>query len=216
MRAALFDMDRTLVRKDTATLWMRYQRDIGEAGLLDMARVAWWLMQYTVGVIDAERVAEQVVQDYTGKQEAWLRQTCQRWFQEYVLEHVADEGRAAVERHRERGDVLAIVTGATRYAAEPLAEELGIEHVICSTLEVDGHGVFTGRPNKPLCYGKGKIQLTQERSEAMGTTLSDAVFYSDSITDLPLLEHVAEPVVINPDARLRRHARRAGWRIERW
>lgn len=211
MRAALFDMDRTLVRKDTATLWMRYQRDIGEAGMVDMARVAWWLLQYTFGVVDAERVAEKVVRDYEGRPEAWLRETCRTWFREYVLEHVSEEGRRAVERHRKAGDTLAIVTGATRYAAEPLAAELDIEHVVCTTLEVDDRGHFTGRPNKPLCYGAGKIALAQDR-----VALDDAIFYSDSITDLPLLERVAEPVVVNPDARLRRIAKQRGWRIERW
>ncbi len=216
MRAALFDMDRTLVRKDTATLWMRYQRDIGEANLRDAAKVAFWLLQYTLGVIDAERVAEAVVRDYAGKEERWMIDTCRTWFRGYVLEHVSEAGRRAVERHRTAGDTLAIVTGATRYAAEPLAAELGIEHVICSTLEVDAEGRFTGRPHKPLCYGRGKIELTERRAAALGAPLREAIFYSDSITDLPLLEHVAEPVAVNPDARLGRVARRRGWRIERW
>lgn len=216
MRAALFDMDRTLVRKDTATLWMRYQRDIGEASLREVARVGWWLLQYSFGVIDAERVAEQAVRDYAGKEERWLVETSRSWFERYVLEHVCEAGREAVARHREAGDVIAIVTGATRYAAEPLARELGVEHVVCSTLEVDAAGRLTGRPNKPLCYGKGKIALASRHARAIGLPLEDAIFYSDSITDLPLLEHVAEPIVVNPDARLRRVATRRGWPIQRW
>jgi HAD superfamily hydrolase (TIGR01490 family) len=212
MRAALFDMDRTLVRGDTATLWMRYQRDIGEASKRDMLRVGWWLLQYTFGVIDAERVAAKVIADYRGKEERWLEATCRQWFADYVRQHVSERGRRAVERHRQDGDVLAIVTGATRYAAEPLARELGIEHVVCTRLEVGDDGRFTGRPERPLCYGAGKI----ERARAMGLPLEGAVFYSDSITDLPLLERVAEPVAVNPDARLSRHAKKRGWRIERW
>jgi hypothetical protein len=56
-RAALFDLDRTLVRRDTASLYVRYRRDQGEAGWRDALRVAWWLVQYGVGIIDAERVA---------------------------------------------------------------------------------------------------------------------------------------------------------------
>ncbi len=216
MRAALFDMDRTLVRKDTATLWMRYQRDIGEAGLLDMAQVAWWLLQYTLGVVDAEHVAEQVVRDYAGKQERWLQDTCRVWFDNYVRDHVTDAGRRAVDEHRRAGDVLAIVTGATRYAAEPLAADLGIDHVVCTTLELDDAGCFTGRPNKPLCFGIGKLELAAQHTVTLGAPLDDAIFYSDSITDLPLLERVAEPVAVNPDARLKRIAKQRRWRIEAW
>ena len=108
------------------------------------------------------------------------------------------------------------MTGATPYAARPLAEELGIDHVVCTTLEVDAGGRFTGKPNKPLCYGRGKIELARRIAAETDVSLEEGCFYSDSITDLPLLEHVAEPVAVNPDARLRRIARQRGWRVERW
>jgi HAD superfamily hydrolase (TIGR01490 family) len=133
-----------------------------------------------------------------------------------VEPHVADRGRIAVETHRRRGDVLAIVTGATPYTTRPLARLLGIEHVVASELEVDNRGRFTGRPALPLCYGVGKIERASRLAEARGFRLEESTFYSDSFTDLPLLEHVAEPIVVNPDARLARVARKRGWRIERW
>lgn len=215
-RAALFDMDRTLIRRDSASLYVRYQRDIGEVTLWDTLRVAWWLLEYSLGVIDAEKVAETALRAYRGKEEAWMLQRCDTWFGEYVLPHVCDSGREAVVRHRDAGELVAIVTGATRYAAEPLARELGIDHVVCTELEVDEAGLFTGRMRPPMCYGAGKIERTERLAEAHGFALEDAVFYSDSITDLPLLERVREPVVVNPDARLRRVARQRGWRIERW
>ena len=59
-RAALFDMDRTLVRKETASLYVKYQRDLGEASALDMARVLKWVAEYTFGIIDIEDVARKV------------------------------------------------------------------------------------------------------------------------------------------------------------
>jgi HAD superfamily hydrolase (TIGR01490 family) len=214
-RAALFDMDRTLVRVDTATLYVRYQRDKGEATVRDVARVAWWMLQYTLGVIDAPRVAERAMESFKGKRETWLAETCETWFAEYVVPHVADAGRAAVERHRSSGDFIAIVTGATPYAARPLARELGIEHVVATELEVEG-GCFTGKVRHPMGYGEGKLVLAEKLAAEHGFSLADATFYSDSITDLPLLERVGTPRVVNPDARLRRHAGRRGWRIESW
>jgi HAD superfamily hydrolase (TIGR01490 family) len=216
MSLALFDMDRTLVLRDTASLYVRYRRDIGEATMKDTLQVAWWLLQYTLGVIDAERVAEQALASYRGKAESWMEETCRDWFRRYVLEHVAGTGRTAVRRHQDAGHAVAIVTGATRYAAEPLAAELGIDHVVCTELEVAGDGTFTGKVKKPLCYGSGKIQRTRVLCERIGFDLREATFYSDSITDLPLLEAVARPIVVNPDPRLRRVAKSRGWPIETW
>lgn len=216
VRAALFDMDRTLVRRDTASLYVRYQRDLGEVGVLDSLRVAWWLLEYSLGVIDAENVARKALSEYRGKSEAWMVERCEGWFRDYVLPHVTERGRAAVRQHRAAGEVVAIVTGATRYAAEPLARELGIEHVICTELEVDEEGCFTGGMVAPMCYGVGKIERAERLARAAGFVLREATFYSDSITDLPLLERVATPIVVNPDTRLRRTARRRAWPVEAW
>lgn len=213
--AALFDMDRTLVRIDTATLYVRYQRDRGEATWRDGLRVAYWMLQYTLGIIDAQRVAEQALQSFKGRPEEWLRTTCEEWFVDYVRQHVADAGRGAVARHRAAGDLVAIVTGATPYAARPLARDLGIEHVVATHLEVQD-GLFTGKVKEPMSYGAGKVVRAEELGRQQGFSLDDATFYTDSITDLPLLERVGSPVAINPDSRLRRIARRRGWKIERW
>lgn len=215
-RAALFDMDRTLVRKETATLYVAYQRAIGEARRRDMARALFWVAQYTAGIIDAPAVAARALRTLAGVHESAMSARCDDWFRRYVEPHVCDLGRRAVEEHRARGDVLAIVTGASPYAARPLARRLGIPHVVASELEVDDQGKFTGNFVAPLCYGAGKIERTEKLARALGFSLRDAVFYSDSITDLPLLEAVAEPVIINPDSRLRRVAIQRGWRIEAW
>jgi HAD superfamily hydrolase (TIGR01490 family) len=214
-RAALFDMDRTLVRIDTATLYVRYQRDVGEATWVDAVRVAWWMLQYTLGVVDAGRVAEQALRSFRGRREAWLQDTCNVWFTDYVLSHVADAGRSAVARHIDEGDLVAIVTGGTPYAALPLARELGIAHVAATHLEVDD-GFFTGRVKKPMGYGPGKVVLAERLAAEQGFSLPESTFYSDSITDLPLLERVKTPVVVNPDRRLRRVADKRGWRVESW
>lgn len=216
MPAALFDMDRTLVRKNTAHLYVRYQREIGEATLLDTIRVTWWMAQYTLGIVDAEAVATRVLRALAGQHETVLASRCDDWFRRDVAQHVSDAARRTVHRHLEAGDLCAIVTGATRYAARPLAQSLGIPHVIASELERDAQHCFTGRHIAPLCYGRGKIARTEELANSHGFTLAEAAFYSDSITDLPLMEVVKTPVAVNPDPRLLRIARARGWRIERW
>ena len=216
MRAALFDLDRTLVRKDTATLYVKWQREVGLATTRDLARTMWWVAQYTFGVLDARAVAARAIGTLAGKPEQKMIDECETWYESHVLPHVANEGRRAVERHKRAGDLVAIVTGATPYVARPLARTLSIDHVVTSELEVDASGVFTGLWIDPLCYGEGKVTRAERLAKARDFDLSTAVFYTDSLTDLPLLERVAEPICVNPDPRLRRLARKRGWRIEAW
>jgi HAD superfamily hydrolase (TIGR01490 family) len=215
-RAALFDMDRTLIRRETASLYVRFQRERGEASLRDLVRVLYWVGQYTLGVIDAPAVAARALEGFAGMTETDLAARCDDWFASHVEAHIADQGRVVVERHRARGDLLAIVTGATAYAARPLARRLRIDHVVASELMIDQQGRLTGQPEPPLCIGPGKVVRAERLATELGFRLDEATFYSDSITDLPLLERVAEPVAVNPDLRLRRQAKRRGWRIERW
>jgi HAD superfamily hydrolase (TIGR01490 family) len=215
-RAALFDLDRTLVRIDTARLYTRYQRDVGEASLRDSLQVAWWALQYTLGVIDAPRVAKTALRNFAGKDEASLVRSCEEWFPEYVLPEIQAKGRAIVKHHKDAGDLVAIVTGATSYAAWPVAKEIGIDHVVCSELEVDASGRLTGNVIEPLCYGEGKVVRASRLLEREGIDFENVTFFSDSVTDLPLLLKVKTPIAVNPDRRLRRAARARGWQIEIW
>jgi HAD superfamily hydrolase (TIGR01490 family) len=209
-------MDRTLVRAHTARLYTRYRRARGEVGVGYSVRVGWWLLCYSLGLVDAPSVARRALAEYAGASEAEHAESCRRWFPEYVLPHVTPEGRRAVARHRAAGERVLLVTGATRYIAGPLAEELGIEDLVCSEVEVDPQGTFTGRVHEPLCFAEGKLERARRALRERGERLEDATFYSDSITDLPLLAAVGEPVAVNPDLRLRRVAEQRGWRVERW
>src|SRR5580704_18081525 len=95
-RAALFDLDRTLVRRETASLYVRYQREIGEATWRDTARVTYWVAQYTLGIIDIEEVAARVMLTMAGMPETVFSSRCDDWYRRYVERHVGDRGRQAV------------------------------------------------------------------------------------------------------------------------
>lgn len=215
VKVALFDLDRTLVRVETASLYVKYQIEIGEARALDLIETFYWVAQYTLGILDASRVAERAFVRLAGTPESELVRKCDDWFVRYVERHVSTTGRATVGRHRDAGDVLAVVTASTVYAATPLARHLDIPHVVASRLELDG-GNFTGKPSYPLCYGAGKLSRAETLLAGLGAGLADATFYTDSITDLPLLERVGTPVCVNPDRRLARVAKQRGYRVERW
>jgi len=212
----MFDMDRTLLKKETASLYVRYQREIGEATTRDLLRTLGWVFQYTVGTLDMNRVAKKALATLEGMPEVDMATRCDDWFRRSVERHLADGGRLAVKAHQASGDVCAIVTGASAYVSRPLARLLGIPHVVSSVFEVDQDGLFSGRAVEPLCFGEGKLARASKLADELGLPLSEAVFYSDSASDLPLLERVGVPVAVNPDAKLAKVAKRRGWRVETW
>jgi HAD superfamily hydrolase (TIGR01490 family) len=214
-RAALFDMDRTLVSVNSGRLYVGWRFKRREASLRDSLRAMRYLLQYSVGAIDAAVVAERTLHAFKGYDEQRMSEECQQWYEEVVRPYVTDIARREVERCRTQGMVVAILSAQTRYATEPLAADLGIDHILCSKLHVE-EGRFTGGFERPLCYGPGKITHARHWAEANAVDLERSSFYSDSISDLPMLEVVGEPRVINPDPRLRLAALVRGWPVERW
>ena len=213
-RAALFDMDHTVLRVDSSMSWMRYLRRRGELSKRFVAKALWWSVQYKLALLDMDRVADRVVEGMRGNAESEMIEMTARWNEEDLVHAIASRARATIDRHRERGDVLALLTGSSTYAARHVARGLGIEHVLSTELEVRD-GRFTGRLSQ-RCFGVHKVPVAERWAREVGVDLDSAVFYSDSYNDLPMLSRVGAPIAVNPDARLRRHAMRERWPIERW
>lgn len=213
-RAAFFDLDRTVLRIDTGTSWMRFLYSRGEISTFEMARVLYWGLLYRTAMLDLEAVATRLVADLAGDHEAELVAKSEHWHSRHVAHQVAPGARRTIDMHRRRGDILVLLTGSTQYAAEAVGRGLAIEHTLCSRIEVKG-GVFTGRLDQ-FCFGRHKVPIAERFARTHGIDLAHSAFYSDSYNDLPMLHRVGVPVVVNPDGRLLRHARRTGWRIERW
>ena len=212
--AALFDLDHTVLTSDTGMSWMRFQRRRGELSALGLGRAIWWSVLYKAAVLDLEALANRLTAGLAGQPEAAMREQAAQWYATDVVPMIAPAARHAIAAHRSNGDVIALATGATQYAAESVARGLAIEHTLCSRLEViDGH--FTGKL-AAMCFGAHKVPLAEAFAAAHDVDLATSTFYSDSYNDLPLLERVGTPVAVNPDVRLWRHARRRGWRIEQW
>jgi len=208
-------MDRTLLRCNTGTLWILWLRRHGEISLYRMMRALGWIAQYKMSVLDMEAVASRVIADMAGQEERELVRKTQAFFEEWVERQVAPKALLAIERHRAEGHVVAILSSSTPYVVEPLAAKLGIEHSICTRVRVSD-GRFDGTHVKPVCYGAGKVHWAEAFAAAQGVDLGKSYFYTDSYSDLPMLERVGQARVINPDARLRRHARRVGWNVDEW
>jgi HAD superfamily hydrolase (TIGR01490 family) len=213
-RAAFFDMDRTVLRIDTGMSWMRFLYRRGELSTLGMARAVYWSGLYKLAVLDLEALAERLVADLAGKPEHEMVEKCRVWHASDVADQVSPKAERAIHEHRQEGDVIVMLTGSTQYAAEVVSSGLDIEHTLCSRLEV-AEGMFTGKM-ATLCFGRHKVTMAEQFAAKHDIDLASSAFYSDSYNDLPMLERVGRAVAINPDTRLRRHARRRGWPIDWW
>lgn len=212
--AAFFDIDGTLIARNSASLYMQHLRRTGQARRRDVARTLYFLLRYKLGLLDVERALAVSMEWIAGKREDAVRADCLEWYVRVVRPFVVPAMAEAVRAHREAGHVVALLTSATRYLAEPLAADLGVEHAIVTQLVVRD-GVFTGEAVRPVCYGRGKTFWAECFAARNGVDLARSYFYTDSITDLPVLERVGEPRVVNPDPRLRRVALRRGWPVIR-
>ncbi len=210
--AALFDIDGTLIARNSAPLYMQHLRRTGQARRRDVAWTVYYVCRYKLGLLDLERALAVSMAWIRGRIETVVRSDTREWYQQVIRPYVYPAMAATVEAHRRAGHVPALLTSATRYLAEPLAADLGIEHVLVTQLVV-ADGRFTGEAVRPVCYGAGKMYWAERFARARGIDLGRSYFYTDSITDLPVLERVGEPRVVNPDPRLRREAARRGWPV---
>jgi HAD superfamily hydrolase (TIGR01490 family) len=213
--AAFFDMDRTLLRCNTGTQWIKFLRRRGEISTWKALRAMAWIARYKLSIIDMEAVTGLAVADLAGDLEADMLEKARAFFAEEVLGEIAPKGLDALSFHRREGHLVALLTGSTPYVAELLARHLGIEHVLCTRLSVEG-GRFTGRHIAPACAGDGKVVWADRFARERDVDLAASWFYTDSYSDLPMLRRVGVPRIVNPDTRLRRHAARAGWPTEEW
>jgi HAD superfamily hydrolase (TIGR01490 family) len=213
--AAFFDMDRTLIRVNTGTEWVKWMRKRGEMTRLKMLQALGWLAQYKLSILDMEAVFEKGIAEMAGELEQPMIDKAMEFNKLCVFPQVAPKGLQALEYHRKQGHVVAILSSSTPYVTEPLARHLGIEHVLCTRLPVRD-GKFVGIHTRPACYGLGKVHWAEAFAREQEIDLTRSFFYTDSYSDLPMLERVGIKRVINPDTRLARHARRAGWEVDQW
>jgi HAD superfamily hydrolase (TIGR01490 family) len=209
---AFFDMDKTLISQNSGWLYMKYRWQRGEITRWEIVKGVAAYFQYKAGILDINAWTREAMVQFRGQSERALVREANRWFREEVVGTIYPEADGLVQEHLTRGDVVAIVSGATKFVVKPLAERMGIKHFLYTRLEVE-RGRFTGRVIEPICFEEGKIYWLQQFIDEHGVDLAKSWFYTDSVTDLPLLELVGHPVVVNPDPLLYRAAVRRRWPV---
>ena len=205
-------MDKTLIAGNSGVSFMRYSFRRGKTTRWKLMKSLFDYLRYRYDLINMEKAYKASLRPLIGIREEELTRFCEEWFEASVKNIIYHEAGAVVKRHREAGEAVAIISNAVTYVVDPLGRYLGVPHVLANRLEVR-RGLFTGNYVEPLCFRKGKVFWAEKFAEELGGTIQESTFYTDSITDLPLLERVKEPRVVNPDFKLRAVARKRGWPI---
>lgn len=212
--AAFFDLDRTLIAGASTFIfgWVAWRKGmLATTELLGDAASA-LSFRLTGGSDDQpERVRERILEAVRGHRREELTSLNDDILPR-LLGSVRPETRQVVERHHETGRDTYIVSASPIEIVGPLGAALGMTGVIATESEVVD-GVYTGRLLSEFCYGPGKVSRVRQLAEDKGYDLRLCYAYSDSRSDLPLLEMVGHPVAVNPDGTLRRIARSRNWPI---
>ena len=213
MALAIFDLDNTLIAGDSDHRWGEF---ICASGLVDArqhtAQNDTFLQNYQDGTLDIHAyltfalgaLAGLTTQEVAGLQQRFMKD----WVEPLILSAAED----LLNKHRALGDTLLIITATNTVVTRPIADRLGVRHLIGCEAECL-NGVYTGRPAGIPSFQEGKITRLKEWLKTQRTQWDTTHFYSDSHNDLPLLMWVDHATAVDPDARLEAFATAQGWPI---
>ena len=209
---AIFDFDGTIIAGYSATVFIREQLRRGDVSPREFLEIVGAMTSFGMGNLGFSGMMAVNAQFMRGIDEATYYEVGEQLYTKQIARRIYPESRALVDAHLAKGHTVAIISSATPYQVAPAAEDLGIEHLLCTHLEVVD-GKFTGAVEKPTCFGQGKVDAAEKLAAEVDADLDESFFYSDSTDDQLLLERVGKPRALNPSEKLQRLARRNKWPV---
>lgn len=212
---AFFDLDKTIIAKSST---LAFTRPMFKAGLLSGSTLAKagiaqaYYQAFGANHDQLERVKEELGAITKGWDRDEVEAVVTETVDKVITPLVYAEALAIMEEHRGAGRRVVVISASPEEIVRPLCRYLGIEDVIATKAAVDEDGRYTGELEL-YAYGPGKAEAMMAMADSEGIDLEDSYAYSDSMTDLPMLETVGHPVVVNPDANLAALAKERGWEV---
>lgn len=214
-KLALFDLDNTLLAGDSDHAWGEFL--IGKK-LVDAEehrrKNDHFYQQYTEGKLDIHGYVKFTLTPILNFNEHERNLLHAEFVQKAITPLMLESAQSLVAQHKAAGDLCVIITATNEFITTPIAGLFQIEHLLSTELELENNQ-YTGNISGIPCYQLGKVEKLQQWLDARADNLqiSEAIFYSDSINDLPLLQRVANPIAVDPDPQLRQAAERSSWKI---
>lgn len=210
---AIFDLDNTLLSIDSDHAWGEFLLEQGAVDPIAYREAnERFMADYNAGTLDMAAFLEMALKPLADNTPEQLAAWHQQFMASKIEPNILPKAEELLARHRTKGDTLLIVTATNLFITAPIAERLGVDHLIAVEPErIDGR--YTGRVSGTPSYREGKVTRLEKWLHDQDLTMEGAWFYSDSHNDLPLLEIVEHPVAVDPDDTLRKVAEERQWRI---
>nr|WP_320136268.1 HAD family hydrolase [uncultured Amphritea sp.] len=213
MSLAIFDLDNTLLNGDSDHAWGEF---LCTKGIVDTQAYRqandYFYQQYKSGTLDIVEFLEFALKPLSEHEPEVLEQLHQEFMQTTIAPMMLKKAATLLQKHRDQGDYLLIITATNRFVTGPIAALLGVDDTLATEPEmIDGR--YTGKVSGTPCFQAGKVERLNAWLEQTGHSMEDSYFYSDSINDKPLLERVTHPVAVDPDELLKQAAEENGWPI---
>ena len=212
--AAFFDLDRTLLRRSSALALAGSFRERGLISRWQLAKAAAWQLLFVLRGASHKAVrnaAEDGLTVLRGFRPEQMSELVAEAMEPILRPLVYAEPLQLIEKHRERGESVFIVSATLQEIVQAIADDLGFDGALGTVCEVVG-GAYTGKAVRAL-HAENKAACVRELAESRGYELAACTAYSDSHTDIPFLETVGHSVAVNPDRALRRVAAERGWPV---
>lgn len=213
MGLAIFDLDNTLIADDSDYLWGQF---LVEQGIVDKHQYAdanaKFYDDYKQGTLNIEEFLRFSLRPLADNHPEQLYQWRAQFIEETIKPLLLKPAQELIDKHRERGDTLLVITATNRFVTEPIVKLYGIDNLLATTPSYK-EGRYTGGFDGIPCFQEGKVKLLEAWLKESTETMRDSWFYSDSHNDLPLLKLVDNPVAVDPDEKLYQLAKTAQWPI---
>jgi len=210
---AFFDFDETLLDIESSRVGFRYLWERRLVSLGFILKVLTANVFYKRHWLSDEKMAMILIKFYRNRHLEDFQQGAAAFYQDLLKPHLAPNIHARVDKHRRQGHRLILISGSVRYMLEPVAEDLGFDHLLCTDLETGEDGLLTGRAKGPICLNSNKRILAEMLARKANIDLASSYAYGNHQSDLPLLELIGNPYVVEPTEPLRRVALANKWPI---
>ena len=216
MSLAIFDLDNTLIGGDSDFLWGEF---LGEEGVVNAnayrKKNEYFYQQYDLGVLDIYAWLDFCLEPLSRYSMTELEAFHHQFMIQKIEPIMLDKAQNCINRHKERGDTVLVMTASNSFVTAPIAKKYGINQLLATEPEIKA-GRFTGGVSGIPCFQSGKVDKLLPWLQKNEETLTGSTFYSDSHNDLPLLELVDKPVAVDADKILTKIAEKKGWEILNW
>ncbi len=213
---AFFDFDGTVIDGYSAKDFYHYRLRSFDIGPLEAAQTLMLGLRGVTSEADFERFVALGFAAWGGRSEDELAELGERLFAQQIAGRLFPEAWQLIRAHERMGHTLVLASSASRFQVEPAARAAGVEHVLCTPVEVTADGILTGRAAGPTLWRQGKADAVRSFALAKGVDLRSSYAYSNGDEDVPFLSAVGHPRAVNPGRHLLAHAREEDWPVLRF